>query len=65
MRYGGDEFVVIAGGGEEDPKDRVLAAVEAWNEKKRTALQAGAVRRSRPCRARLKALPGRLYPRSG
>lgn len=41
MRYGGDEFVVIAGGGEEDLKNRVLAAVEAWNEKSGQSFRLG------------------------
>ena len=31
MRYGGDEFVVIAGGDRTDLKDRILAGAEAYN----------------------------------
>ncbi len=32
MRYGGDEFVVVAGGDRPDLKDRILAAVSRYNE---------------------------------
>jgi len=31
MRYGGDEFVVIAGGVRADLKDRLLASADSWN----------------------------------
>jgi diguanylate cyclase (GGDEF)-like protein len=32
MRYGGDEFVVIAIGTDTDLRDRILAAANAWNQ---------------------------------
>ena len=32
MRYGGDEFVVIAVGTNEDLTDQILASADAWNE---------------------------------
>ena len=33
MRYGGDEFVIIAVGTAPHLRERILASAEAWNEK--------------------------------
>ena len=41
MRYGGDEFVIIAVGTAPDLKERILAGAEAWNENSEVPFRLG------------------------